>query len=301
VAVKTGTTDDKRDNWIVGYTPSIVAGVWVGNNDNSPMDAKLASGITGAAPIWNRIMREILKERKDEPFIKPENIVSLRIDAYGGGLPYEGKEERDEYFIKGTEPVSISPIYRKIKLSKADKGKLANEVEVASGAYEEKTFIVFSENDPTAKDGRNRWQEGIDQWIEKQTDPIFHPPTQTSNVNENLVVVRIKKPADMSRTENENINILAEAKAIRGIKKMELYLDDNLERSVENNYLDIDVNLPVGRHKIKVKAYDSENHSGEAEVTIGVKTSAEEPTPFPTVTPFTISPSPTLMPLLSPT
>ncbi len=58
IAVKTGTTDDKRDNWTVGYTPSVVIGAWVGNNDNSPMSQTLASGLTGAAisrrmrPFW---------------------------------------------------------------------------------------------------------------------------------------------------------------------------------------------------------------------------------------------------------
>src|SRR3989344_4217889 len=60
VSVKTGTTDEIRDNWTVGYTPSYVVGVWVGNNDNSPM-SKVASGITGAAPVWNRIMSFVLK------------------------------------------------------------------------------------------------------------------------------------------------------------------------------------------------------------------------------------------------
>src|SRR3989338_1602521 len=54
VAVKTGTTDDKRDNWAVGYTLSVVVGTWVGNNDNSEMDQKVSSGVTGATPIWNR-------------------------------------------------------------------------------------------------------------------------------------------------------------------------------------------------------------------------------------------------------
>ena len=55
VSVKTGTTNDLRDNWTIGYTPSFVVSTWVGNNDNEPMNG-LASGITGAAPIWNTIM-----------------------------------------------------------------------------------------------------------------------------------------------------------------------------------------------------------------------------------------------------
>lgn len=93
VSVKTGTTNDKRDNWTVGYTPSYAAVVWVGNNDNSPMNPYLTSGITGAAPIWHDIMVEILKNRPDETIPKPETIVSLPC--------YFGKVE---YFAIGTEP-----------------------------------------------------------------------------------------------------------------------------------------------------------------------------------------------------
>src|SRR6185369_3160227 len=85
VAVKTGTTDDKRDNWTVGYTPSVVVGTWVGNNDNSPMNPALASGVTGAAPIWNRIMADVLKAKRDEPFVRPDTIVEMDIDTYSGG------------------------------------------------------------------------------------------------------------------------------------------------------------------------------------------------------------------------
>lgn len=93
VSVKTGTTNDKRDNWTIGYTPSYAAVVWVGNNDNSPMNPFLTSGITGAAPIWHDIMVEILKGRPDEIIPKPETILSLPC--------YFGKVE---YFMIGTEP-----------------------------------------------------------------------------------------------------------------------------------------------------------------------------------------------------
>lgn len=93
VSVKTGTTNDKRDNWTAGYTPSLVAVVWVGNNDNSPMNPYLTSGITGAAPIWHDMMVELLKNRPDEAEPRPANIVS--IPCYFN---------RVEYFISGTEP-----------------------------------------------------------------------------------------------------------------------------------------------------------------------------------------------------
>jgi len=93
VSVKTGTTNEKRDNWTIGFTPSYVVTVWVGNNDNAPMHPTLTSGITGAAPIWHDVMAEILTNQPDEVSPKPETVVSLPC--------YFGKVE---YFVIGTEP-----------------------------------------------------------------------------------------------------------------------------------------------------------------------------------------------------
>ena len=91
VSVKTGTSDNKRDNWTIGYTPSFVVAVWVGNNDNSPMDPSLTSGITGAAPIWHEIMNNLLLNKPDEKQTIPSNIVTKKCMG------------RNEYFIKGTD------------------------------------------------------------------------------------------------------------------------------------------------------------------------------------------------------
>jgi len=291
VAVKTGTTDDKRDNWTIGYTPSVVVGVWVGNNDNTAMNPKLASGTTGAAPIWNLIMREALKGKQDEAFRKPDNVLELVIDAFGGGLPKDGRPTRKEYYIKGTEPISISPIYKKIKVSKADNNKLANAVELATGAYEERDFIIFTEKDPTSRDGKNRWQEGIDAWVEKQSDPLYHPPKETASTDEKKVVVLIKKPDNQSQVDSNEVSVKIEAKAVKNITKIELYVDDALKTSVNSNYFDESLNLSTGIHKIKAKAYDEDKNSGEAEITIGVKTSPN-PTDTPALSP-SIAPTPT--------
>ena len=77
VAVKTGTTNNLRDNWTIGYTSDRVVSAWVGNNDNSPM-SYVASGITGASPIWNKIMRTQLSAEKPHVFPRPDNIISLK-------------------------------------------------------------------------------------------------------------------------------------------------------------------------------------------------------------------------------
>ncbi len=70
VAAKTGTTNDYRDAWIIGYTPSIAAGAWAGNNDNTPMQKKVAGFII--APLWNEFMREALKTLPEEAFPEPQ-------------------------------------------------------------------------------------------------------------------------------------------------------------------------------------------------------------------------------------
>jgi 1A family penicillin-binding protein len=95
VAVKTGTSNEKRDNWTVGYTPDFVVTVWVGNNDNSPMDPVLTSGITGAAPIFREIMSELLKNSPAKPFAVPSDIVSR-----------DCGNNRREFFISGSQPSS---------------------------------------------------------------------------------------------------------------------------------------------------------------------------------------------------
>jgi membrane peptidoglycan carboxypeptidase len=178
IAVKTGTTDDRRDNWAVGWTPSVLVLAWVGNNDNSPM-GDVASGVTGATPIWRKIILESLRGKPDEEFAKPGNIQALTIDAYGGGLPVDGKPTRSEYFIKGTEPVAPANIYQDLRVSKSDKNRLATQEEIDKGEYELRRFIVFKENDPISTDGRNRWQDGIGEWLDEnhKDDPLYRPPS----------------------------------------------------------------------------------------------------------------------------
>lgn len=104
VAVKTGTTDDKRDNWTIGYTPSFLVATWVGNNDNRPMNPILSSGITGAAPIWNEIMADILKDKVNETFRVPSGVVGMEICSFTGGPKNDKCANRFEYFLPGTEP-----------------------------------------------------------------------------------------------------------------------------------------------------------------------------------------------------
>ncbi len=183
IAAKTGTTDEKRDNWTIGYTPSFVVGVWVGNNDNTPMDPKIASGVTGASPVWNKIMKVVLNGHDNEEFEIPENVHVAEIDTLSGGTPVDGHDKRSEYFVKGSEPTAKSAIYKQVKISKEKNDKLANSDEISHGDYDVKEYIVFEESDPVSTDGKNLWQEGINVWLSEahKDDPLYKPPTETSD------------------------------------------------------------------------------------------------------------------------
>ena len=76
VAVKTGTSNDLRDNWTVGYNQNYLVLTWVGNNDNSSM-SRIASGITGAAPIWNKIMSSVLQNQPSIDWPVPTGVVKV--------------------------------------------------------------------------------------------------------------------------------------------------------------------------------------------------------------------------------
>lgn len=119
VAVKTGTSDDKRDNWAIGYTPSYLTLAWVGNNDNSPMHKTLSSGITGATPIWHKITRNLLKNSPYDWYSKPQGVIPREIDPKTGKLACGSKKKRIEYFIVGSEPKDCGKI-KKFIVEKVD-------------------------------------------------------------------------------------------------------------------------------------------------------------------------------------
>ncbi len=120
VAVKTGTTNDLRDNWTLGYTPERLVAVWVGNNDNKPMNQSLVSGITGAAPIWHDIMSQLLKGRKPIWPEKPEDIVGRDVCNLTGFLPTPENscDTRHEFFWEKFLPEDNRPGQREIWIRK---------------------------------------------------------------------------------------------------------------------------------------------------------------------------------------
>lgn len=298
VAVKTGTTNDKRDNWTIGWTPQAIVGVWVGNNDNSPME-RVASGVSGASPIWREIMIEALEGRPAESFTVPEDVVTAEVDVVSGYRAHDGWPSRLEYFVKGTEPTGTDPVHTKLKLCRGQE-KLATKVDVTRGHYEEKEFFVFREEDPVSSDGVNRWQEGIDAWLAGQPDPRYHPPTEYCDTTGEMEI-NIITPADRVKLDDNEVQIKAEAISAKEVERTELYINGELRERFDGKRFDKIYTLMDGTYTIRVEGVDVDGGRGVKDVRIGINMAWDwEPSPTPTLSP-TATPSPSPAPTPQPT
>lgn len=269
VSVKTGTTDQKRDNWAVGYTPSFVVGVWVGNNDNSPMDPVISSGVTGASPIWQKIMIAALAGKGDEKYDQPGDVDYTDVDGLMGGKPHNGSPTRKEFFIKGTEPSSESSAYQHQNVCNNNPHRLANDGEPSSG----KDVIVLQESDST---GANKWQTGIDSWVLTASNPVFVGATKGCSGIPNfsgssqggvIQIVNVSNGANVPRV----FDVLAQVNSPTGVKKV-TWTIDGAQKNVETTepYAQ-HVEFPSGDHSSHTITVTLEDNNGASfSTSIGV-------------------------------
>ncbi len=117
VAAKTGTTNNIKDTWTLGYTPQLAVGAWVGNTENTPM--KSLSGLSGAAPIWNQVMQEFHRDKPVEWYNRPNTVVRERICAPSGQLPSSNcQATKVEWFVEGTQPVQEDTVWQPFVLDR---------------------------------------------------------------------------------------------------------------------------------------------------------------------------------------
>lgn len=283
IAVKTGTTNDRRDNWTVGGNRVVLVGVWVGNNDNSPM-LSVTSGVSGASPIWRRIILEAIKD-KPNPEVSPSSeIKTVAVDAVSGYASHDGFVSRNEIFIKGREPLEDS-VHVKLKVCKTD-GKLATPADILGGNYEEKEFFVFKEEDPTAGlSGQNRWQEGILSWLSSQSDSRYQPPFDYCGTG-NPVSVDFISPRDQDSNLSSPVTVKIKADSTSDISEVSLFVDGSKVRSFTAPAYEQTLDFSTGTHTIRATARDSKGNESERIIKIGVGVSWDySPTLAPTASP----------------
>ena len=181
VAVKTGTTNDNRDNWAIGFTPAhssskvgITIAAWIGNNDNSPMNPNF---FAGSARIWNQAMVAYLKGKPNTAFVRPKGIISGTVDSSSGMAPgpYTSGTSTD-IFIEGTIPTETDNWHVRLNICKPD-GKLASAACIAAGQSEQRNYIQIRAEKP-------EWQDDVDAWVAKtyKGKSQYFPPKKTSTL-----------------------------------------------------------------------------------------------------------------------
>ena len=250
VAAKTGTTNDYRDAWTIGYTPSIVTGVWVGNNNNTKMKRGAAGG-TVAAPIWHDYMDKVLG---DTPI---ENFKSIEYKKTG--KPILDGEVSGEVLVK---------------IDKAS-GLLATEY-TPTHMVEEKFFrqdhsILYyvqkedplgeAPDDPSSDPQFSLWEERIIEWAENEGYTTSSPPVDSDNVHllENTPTVTVRSPHNNQTITEATLSASIHATAPRGINRADYYINNILVFS--NSLYPFDFNsdisfLPNGFHKLSINVCD---------------------------------------------
>jgi 1A family penicillin-binding protein len=266
VAAKTGTTNDYHDAWTIGFTPSLVAGVWVGNSDNAEMK-RGADGSVLAAPIWNKFMREATKDMPVENFIAPEPTKTDK-PVLNGSL------------INGVQ----------VKIDKIS-GKLATELTPAS-QVEEKTFkevhcilYYINKDDPqgaAAPDPESpqakRWEEAVQDWAKRNDIISEQPPTESDdvhNLNDRPNITIISPSANQPIT-SRTLTAAVNASSPRAVSRVEYFLNDQyLKAAATPPYgLEIylsDPALTTGFYTLKAVVYDDIDNNNSATVDLNLQ------------------------------
>jgi membrane peptidoglycan carboxypeptidase len=166
-AAKTGTTNDYRDAWTLGYTPQLVTGVWVGNTDNSKMDN--LPGLRGAGPIWNAVMEYGLRDEDTISFPRPDGLIERAVCSVSGEQPTDACPTVTELFVPGTEPTETCDIHQTFRVNR-ETGKLCT-VHTPLELCEERVYEVYP---PEASD----WIASLPEEQRPET-----PPTEYDTVH----------------------------------------------------------------------------------------------------------------------
>ena len=263
IAVKTGTTNDKRDNWTIGWSTKAVVGVWVGNNDNSQMK-EVASGVTGASPIWRKIMLKTWEKYKGDDFVAPPGVESRLVDIVSGYPEHDGYPTRADYFVKGTAPTEPDPIHTKVKVCRSDENKLASEVEIARGEFNEKEYYVL-------KNESSLWQDDIWAWIDSQGEAKYKVPREYCNANTETVI-GFEKPSGNSRVETNTFEVRLGITTSREIEWIKLYKNGTeIESFGASKQVTTNITLPDGTYELMGKVKTKDGAETSTTIKIGVR------------------------------
>ncbi|MEX0597606.1 MAG: penicillin-binding transpeptidase domain-containing protein, partial [Candidatus Paceibacterota bacterium] len=269
-AAKTGTSQEFRDALTVGYTTNLVAGVWVGRNDNKPMKNG-ADGSVVASPIWNRFMREAIDSGiKPGKFTKPEIKRGKKPMVNTGGFEYN----------------------QKFKINKAT-GKIATDRTPPELIEEREVKTVHSElyyvklddvlgdwpKNPKEDPQFENWENAVLSWA-RSKGYITNIPDDRDNVytDDNKPNIVINSPTKGSTINGSSVPLDIRVTAPQGIKQVDIYLDDVVVLSTESGNINQTIIAPSGGDKkLTVRAFDIYLNKSETSININIKLDSVSP------------------------
>ena len=312
-AVKTGTTNEYRDNWTLGYTPDIAIGVWVGNADYSQMEN--ISGVAGAAPIWADVMQWAIQKYnggKPSPFIQPSGIVDQVVCSISGTLPSDKcPSQKREIFVANQPPLAkTEDLWQTVKLD-AWTGLRASEV--CSDFTEDKLTLKVS--DPWAVKWIKENSAG-QEWAKRMGFPdpvVFYPERECKSTDPRPTVMFVGLVDGMSVTRSPlDLYVIVTTPAnFRQFMLMwgrgdnptqwDIMLDSDTQYTQPTKLYSLNlykVNYPRITLRIAVQSSQNTWINYDVHLNILVPTLVPTFTPLPTETP---TPWPTETPILIPT
>lgn len=249
VAAKTGTTNDYRDGWTIGYTPSLVTGVWVGNNNNKEM--KAAGGSIGAAPIWQEFMKRVLGDTPVESFKAPDDYRTGKA-ILDGQIP----EETVRVDISTGQPASENTPPELLG-------------EITRPSYHSILYYVNpgdprgdAPTNPADDPQYNLWEVAVQRWASKNATSTTPIPVNGGN-KPNII---ISVPLNNQTITTSQLEVLVEGDGPNGISRVEYYLNGNLweTRSGRPERFTKDINfLRNGFHTLTARACDDQENCSE--------------------------------------
>ncbi|HEX7620830.1 MAG TPA: transglycosylase domain-containing protein [Anaerolineales bacterium] len=312
VAVKTGTSNDTRDNWTLGYTPDLAVGVWVGNADYTPMEN--TTGITGAGPIWAEFMTYAinrLTSGNPTPFVRPAGVEQHTICTVSGTQPSQWcPSQREEYFAPGQPPFPPEDdLWRKIQVDTWTNLEASSE---CSDVFTDE-YMAINVDEEWARNWI-RQEDAGQQWARDMGfDKIFFVPDRKCNANDPHARLQFVGLEDGQTITQNSLDISIVADATAGFRSWRLEWGPG---SDPENLVTLygDINTPVSSPtkvytwdltgmsdgQIILRLYMQGDGNTYADYNLHLNLSLPTPTPTPTETP-TPTPSVTLTLTESPT
>lgn len=261
VAAKTGTTNSYRDAWTIGYTPSIVTGVWVGNTDNTEM--RSAGGSTLAAPIWQEYMKRVLGDTPVEEFKKPDNYETGK-DVIDGKLP-------QKKLMIDTSTGQLANAYTPPELT--------SELDITN--HHSILFYVNKEDplgeepgDPSQDPQFEAWEKAVVDWAqENATSTDLLGEFEELHNLENTPKIEIISPNNNQDIDNDNLTVEVSAFAKRGIDKIYYFINGGLWHVGGSGGV-VNKELPPikkGYHILTVRACDDVSNCSEDSIDFNLK------------------------------